>query len=1227
MVGQADRKILWHPRGENKFVVGGGSQVTLYEWSDEPSIVQLASQHDLSLMKCFAWSPDAHIDDLLAVGLTSGRVELLRLESSRRGTDHIAARGPHAHLAPKSSRACTSLAFCPAAPNLLAVGLDKVRSDASLVLWDIASTTPALGVSFANNTGGDTRISAPPPSPVRSSAPLPPPISRKPSAASSTNTPSAPFALPRHDSFTPSTRADTRILQTHAPTETVHALAWLPGSPHILAAALSSRWLRLFDVRAPKDAAPAHPVGRITALATDVFDPWRLAAAADGAVSVWDVRRMGGVVVAFTARDAAGDCVPTFTSGSASPMGQGASQTQSPITSLEFSSSKRGLLATLERDAPCVRLWDIVRTSSSPSSSSSSALNNATRDRDPMTRQPKVSWTSGAASMLPWAAGGGGGGGGGSGGSGGGTTPPHTEPGSPAGGVGYSLVLADTRKSKRFRGALSSFALVPSPPPPSSTSPSSRPISTITTILGTTKDGDLELSTLPHIPPHTHFSPRGHFSLSTGTGLRVFSGVQPTEDVPDHPWSFVDGVENDEPVHRDAELRERGRSGRRAATRERDEEGSKALFGRGDEDGFPALVSPKRLPSPGLPPYIKRNALVQSRATSEQPRLAGKPDLPLPPAASTSTSTLLKPPPMLVTAADSTDPSQSQESVGAGRGKEGSGSRVRGGRRARRRAVERVHSLVCEDVSMVARSRALAGYGLGNPTHNASLFPVGADTDSTMLRVAWTWAAHARRRPALVGGYDFRSAGLLALWEGFPPTVPSTSTSTSTLPALPHHLDASHTQSPTRSRSKRGRHRATDDPPAEFTAALLSRHPPLSLEPGWRPAKIMTSPAHLVSRRAGLDMLGWSLDPDDVEAALRRWEADGQISRAATWLVFGGRYERAIEMLLHCEDEGGKAMAGTVAALSAVTGGGGGGGAGGGGLPPALQQYYDKLILRLEDTYYSVMLRHLALGDWGDVLEEEALPLRERLAIALQFLDDAALTRYLRQLAESASTRGNPDGILVTGIGGGGRGVELLQAYVDRTGDVQSAALLAASVGGRVDGRVGRWVESYRDLLDGWRLFYHRVQFDVDRGVMAVADGSGQREEGEGYVEGKREKREGNVPRQVLLRCNYCNKAMSAPPGAHATGRDTACPHCGRPLPRCSVCLMYLSILPDPTRDGIHAHHNAAAKDTLDDAIVFCQTCRHGGHASHVMEWFYGEDGEGEESFGWDVLLLLAFPM
>ena len=46
-------------------------------------------------------------------------------------------------------------------------------------------------------------------------------------------------------------------------------------------------------------------------------------------------------------------------------------------------------------------------------------------------------------------------------------------------------------------------------------------------------------------------------------------------------------------------------------------------------------------------------------------------------------------------------------------------------------------------------------------------------------------------------------------------------------------------------------------------------------------------------------------------------------------------------------------------------------------------------------------------------------------------------------------------------------------------------------------------------------------------------------------------------------------------------------------------------------------------QDTIAEAIVFCQTCRHGGHASHIIEWFFGDypadcegDGDGRERGG-----------
>ena len=66
------------------------------------------------------------------------------------------------------------------------------------------------------------------------------------------------------------------------------------------------------------------------------------------------------------------------------------------------------------------------------------------------------------------------------------------------------------------------------------------------------------------------------------------------------------------------------------------------------------------------------------------------------------------------------------------------------------------------------------------------------------------------------------------------------------------------------------------------------------------------------------------------------------------------------------------------------------------------------------------------------------------------------------------------------------------------------------------DSRHEQWLESYRDLLDGFKLHHFRVAFDVDRGQIlqgAIQDGD---------YEAK-----ALVPSQILIRCNYCNKTVN----------------------------------------------------------------------------------------------------
>jgi hypothetical protein len=181
-----------------------------------------------------------------------------------------------------------------------------------------------------------------------------------------------------------------------------------------------------------------------------------------------------------------------------------------------------------------------------------------------------------------------------------------------------------------------------------------------------------------------------------------------------------------------------------------------------------------------------------------------------------------------------------------------------------------------------------------------------------------------------------------------------------------------------------------------------------------------------------------------------------------------------------------------------------------------LRQHCERLIVRLEDPYFRAMLTHLTLGDWSEVLEEEALPFRERLAIAFQFLDDKAVSSYLRRSIESSSNRGEIEGLIVTGLTPSG--MDILQSYVDRTGDIQTAAILSSYVSPSKfsDPRVDRWLEAYRDLLDGFKLWHHRVKFDVEHGKVlhdAVQDGDATSFEW--------------APRQILIRCNYCNMSIN----------------------------------------------------------------------------------------------------
>lgn len=246
----------------------------------------------------------------------------------------------------RNSRTCNSVAFCTANPNYLAAGLDKVRGDCSLLIWDITSAVPLLS--------------------------LEPTGSSQDSVSSATRTQAS---IPR--SSETHSRHDPRILQQYAPQEIVSCLTFLPKSTNLLLAGVSYRWLRLFDLRTPA-AAVLNVPGKIQAIATDPFDQHRVASIGDNNVSIWDTRRLTSPLM-FSERDAMADNARL--------------RPGSVFSSIEFSSTRRGCLATLEKDSAYVRFWDLIDTSPSNDTIGLGILGS------PLSKAPtKRSW----AATLPW---------------------------------------------------------------------------------------------------------------------------------------------------------------------------------------------------------------------------------------------------------------------------------------------------------------------------------------------------------------------------------------------------------------------------------------------------------------------------------------------------------------------------------------------------------------------------------------------------------------------------------------------------------------------------------------------------------------------------------------------------------------------------------------------------------------------------------------------------------
>uniref|UniRef100_A0A0A9ZA57 WD repeat-containing protein mio n=3 Tax=Lygus hesperus TaxID=30085 RepID=A0A0A9ZA57_LYGHE len=328
-------------------------------------------------------------------------------------------------------------------------------------------------------------------------------------------------------------------------------------------------------------------------------------------------------------------------------------------------------------------------------------------------------------------------------------------------------------------------------------------------------------------------------------------------------------------------------------------------------------------------------------------------------------------------------------------------------------------------------------------------------------------------------------------------------------------------------------------------------------------------------RDMALKLCNWSFihNPPQLLKTVEALESSGEITKAAAVAVFGLQLKTAIDLLSVTEHN-------TVSmALSGYNN----------DKDSVWRQACTASRLKLQDPYLRAIFAFLTADsdNYNLVLEEEDMAVTDRIAFALSFLSDSKMIDYLIQLTDQLTADGNLAGLILTGMCSAS--LPLLQQYLDNTGDVQSVSTIAMRTFPTPLLECNRsqyWISSYRELLDMWRMWNHRAQFDIQHNSRTST----------------------RPEQQIYVTCNFCGKTLSTNQfsrnkGPFQRAKVSCCPHCRKPQPRCAICLVNMGT---PSQSDAVNPNSGTKVNPFNNWYTWCQSCRHGGHSEHISQWFVG---------------------
>ncbi|EOD51122.1 putative ubiquitin-protein ligase e3 protein [Neofusicoccum parvum UCRNP2] len=370
-------------------------------------------------------------------------------------------------------------------------------------------------------------------------------------------------------------------------------------------------------------------------------------------------------------------------------------------------------------------------------------------------------------------------------------------------------------------------------------------------------------------------------------------------------------------------------------------------------------------------------------------------------------------------------------------------------------------------------------------------------------------------------------------------------------------------------------------------------------------------------RQLCLAICGWTFSAQRIRENCKALIEQGQYYKAIVLAVFKGHKDIALDFLKQLVRQRLLQNIGLGAVIACDT------------VNKDQRELCEWMAEETEDPYLKALLQYFITGNWETVAKIEELSLVDRVGVALKYLDDDQLTQFIKLVSHGARVYGDIEGIVFTGLGE--RAMDLFEHNIAKFGDVQTAVLVMARTNPLyvTDPRWDYWKDTYFMQMQTWRCFIERTRFIVSHNKVAKTR--------DGHCLNK------PFPRQITIRCMHCQLALArrgdslvpladppplaaaAPPSALPSSTNIVgskpskpapapqktstpshnsglvCPRCGRRMPRCGICMMWLGS-PDPATIG--GAESLKDEDHEARQMVFCMTCTHGFHGHHARDWF-----------------------